>query len=315
MVCPAPRGSLSGNRVTAQRWASIFRSLGHRVTIRDDWRGESCDLLVALHARKSGRAALRFRRAHPLRPLVVVLTGTDVYLDLPRSALARRALEAATGIVALQERAVLELPVALRGRARTIHQSVPRHEGGHRRRDGLVIVVGHLRSVKDPFRAALASRRLPAESTIRVVQVGEARTEAMRRRAEREAARNPRYVWLGGLPRRRARTLLAGSAAMVISSLAEGGAHVIGEASVAGVPVLASRIPGNVGLLGSSYSGYFPSRDTRALARLLARFERDGAFRARLRRDVLRIAPLFDPKREARAWREFLADLERSTGG
>lgn len=246
---------------------------------------------------------------------MVALTGTDVYFDLARSVLARRALEAADGIVALQERAVRELPRAVRAKARTVHQSVPRWKGRRSRGAGLVVVVlGHLRPVKDPFRAALASRLLPADSAIRVVHAGEARTEAMRGRAERETARNPRYRWLGPVPRRRARELLAGSDAMVISSLAEGGAHVIGEAAVAGVPVLASRIPGNAGLLGASYSGYFPPRDTRALTRLLARFERDGAFRARLRREVLRIAPLFDPRRETRAWRGFLADLERSRG-
>ena len=56
---------------------------------------------------------------------------------------------------------------------------------------------------------------------------------------------------------------------MVISSLSEGGANVISEAAVAGVPVLASRIDGNVGLLGADYPGYFPVGDTEALARLL----------------------------------------------
>lgn len=243
------------------------------------------------------------------------MTGTDVYLDLPRSALARRALDAADGIVALQERAVRELPRALRAKARTIHQSVPRQRGGRTPRDGLVVVLGHLRPVKDPFRAALASRLLPEGSAMRIVHAGEARTETMRGRAEHETARNPRYRWIGPLPRHRARSLLAGSGALVISSLAEGGAHVIGEAAVAGVPVLASRIPGNLGLLGPSYPGYFPPRDTRALARLLATLERDRAFRTRLRREVLRVAPLFDPRREVRAWRLFLRDLARSRKG
>ena len=82
--CPAPPGSLYGNRVTALRWAGILRSLGHRVIITGDYQDERCDLLIALHARKSAGAASRFRARHAVSPLVVALTGTDVYHDLAR---------------------------------------------------------------------------------------------------------------------------------------------------------------------------------------------------------------------------------------
>ena len=65
---------------------------------------------------------------------------------------------------------------------------------------------------------------------------------------------------------------------MVLSSRSEGGANVISEAIVAGVPILASRMDGNVGLLGADYPGYFPVGDTQALARLLWRIEADAPF-------------------------------------
>jgi glycosyltransferase involved in cell wall biosynthesis len=96
---------------------------------------------------------------------------------------------------------------------------------------------------------------------------------------------------------------------MVLSSLSEGGANVISEAVVGGVPILASRMDGNVGLLGGDYPGYFSVGDTKALARLLQRIEGDIAFVARLRRAIARRAPLFRPAREVAAWRRLLADL------
>jgi glycosyltransferase involved in cell wall biosynthesis len=122
---------------------------------------------------------------------------------------------------------------------------------------------------------------------------------------------NPRYRWRGDVPAAAVRRLLARSHAMVISSLSEGGANVISEAAAAGVPVLASRVDGNVGLLGSDYPGYFPAGDTQALARLLRRLEREPRFVARLGKALARRAPLFRPAREVAAWRKLLAGISR----
>jgi glycosyltransferase involved in cell wall biosynthesis len=122
-------------------------------------------------------------------------------------------------------------------------------------------------------------------------------------------AENPRYRWLGELPRWRARRLIAGSLLMVLSSRMEGGANVLGEAAVAGVPVLSTRIPGSVGLLGADYPGYFPVGDAAALAALLRRAETDPAYLAALERGVRRAAPLFAPRSEQAAWRALLAEL------
>ena len=170
-------------------------------------------------------------------------------------------------------------------------------------------MIGHLRDVKDPLRAAEAARLLPAGSRVRIEQVGRAYTPAWAVRAQAEMESNPRYIWRDDVPGAAVRRLLARSHAMVISSLSEGGANVISEAAVAGVPVLASRIDGNVGLLGVNYPGYFPAGNTKALARLLQKLEGDSRFVARLRQAVARRAPLFRPAREIAAWRRLLADL------
>jgi len=105
------------------------------------------------------------------------------------------------------------------------------------------------------------------------------------------------------------RRLLGRARAMVLSSLSEGGANVISEAVAAGVPVLASRIDGSVGLLGRDYPGYFPVRGTSALARLLHRIETEPPFLARLRHATERRKRLFRPEREKAAWRKLIGEI------
>ncbi len=284
--------------------------------IRQRYDGEPYDLLIALHARRSWPAVARFRKSYPRRPLVTALTGTDLYRDLNRIQKTRESLEAALRIVALQPKALVELQPHLRPRVRVIYQSVaavprrkevlPRH-----RRNGTfdICVIGHLRPVKDPFRAAFAARRLPESSRVRVLHLGSAMTVAMERRARTEMKVNPRYRWLGGQPRRRVRNILARSDLCVLSSRMEGGANVLSEAIVAGVPLLASRIPGSVGILGEHYPGYFAVGDTDGLTRLFMRAESDAAFMDRLKAHCRKLVPLFDPAREKASWRRLLAEL------
>ncbi|HUG90043.1 MAG TPA: selenoneine biosynthesis selenosugar synthase SenB [Planctomycetaceae bacterium] len=311
IVTPAPAGSRGGNRITAERWARLLRTSGYRVGVAGEYRGQPCDVLVALHARKSAASIARFHRAQPDKPLVVVLTGTDLYRDLSHSAAAGRSLERATRLVVLQPDAIPYLPPAVRPKTRVIVQSA---EGARRavRPDESVFVVcvsGHLRAVKDPFRAALAARLLPGESRIRVTHIGRPLTDAMRRRAEAEARRNPRYRWLGEVPHGRARAILARSRLLVLSSRLEGGANVVSEALALGVPVLSSRVSGSVGLLGDGYPGFFPVGGTRELAGLLWRCETDAAFYADLKDRCGQLAWLIDPARERQAWCELLGEL------
>jgi glycosyltransferase involved in cell wall biosynthesis len=170
-------------------------------------------------------------------------------------------------------------------------------------------VIGHLRDVKDPLRAAEAVRLLPTDSKVRIEQIGGAYTSQWVERARAEMASNARYHWRGDVPRADVRRLLMRSHAMVISSLSEGGANVISEAAVIGVPILASLVDGNVGLLGSAYPGYFPVGDTRSLATLMLRIENDPRFARGLARAVRARAPLFAPRREIAAWRRLLEEL------
>jgi putative glycosyltransferase (TIGR04348 family) len=224
---------------------------------------------------------------------------------------AQRSIELADRLVVLQARAVEALPHNLQAKARVIVQSAvgPTSRPAPRKDAIEVCVLGHLRAVKDPFRTALASRRLPRESRISVSHLGAALGPEMERRARQEMLRNRRYRWLGDLPHAEALRVLARSRLLVNSSKMEGGANAICEALACGVPVLSSRIAGSMGLLGDDYPGYFDVGDTLGLAVLLSRIETDTAFRERLKSRCRTLARIVEPQRELAAWRRLLAEL------
>lgn len=310
IVTPAAAGSRTGNRHTAQRWARLLRALGHRVAVGTEWDGRACELLVALHARRSHASVARFRADHPRTPLVVVLTGTDLYRDLPGSAEARRSLAMADRLVALQDEARRALPARLSGKLRVIYQSAdtPLRAAPPRGRFR-VLVSGHLREEKDPFRAAAALAHLRALPQLELIQLGAALSEPMRAEAEGWARHEPAYRWPGARSHGRALAWLARSHLLVVSSAMEGGANVISEAARIGTPVLASRVAGNIGMLGRGYPGYFPLGDERALARLIRRAARERAFYARLKQALRARRSLFSPAAERRALAALLGEL------
>ena len=270
-----------------------------------------CDLLVAVHARKSHAAVEAFRSRHPRGPVVLLLAGTDLYGDGPENRRVSASMRWATRLVVLQPLARRTVPRSLHRKVRVIRQSAERPPGPIYKRSGVfeVCVVGHLRSVKDPLRTAYAARLLPWSSRIQVVHVGGALSADMERRARCESQQNSRYRWVGSRPKKTALRILARSRVLAVTSRSEGGANVISEAIVCGVPVVASRIDGSVGLLGRDYPAYFPVGDTACLAGLLERVEQDGHFLADLKRRCRELQPAFRPSAERAAWRQLLAEL------
>lgn len=311
IITPAPPRTTHGNRITALRWAKILKSLGHRVTISRQYEGERFDILLALHAHRGYSSVLRFNIEHPKSPVIVALTGTDLYRDLPKSQLACKSLEIATRVVALQPKALEELKPKWRDKTRVIYQSVELTlRTPEKANDSFdVCVVGHLRAVKDPFRAAMAARLLPQSSRIRVLQIGQAMTTIMEKRARAEVQRNARYRWLGEQSRSRTLKTLAQSQLCVISSRLEGGANVMSEAIIASVPLLASRVAGNVGILGNDYPGLFSVGNSQQLAQLLRRAECDVKFLAQLKSRIKKLSPLFNPAHEKKAWADLIGEL------
>ena len=314
IVTPAPSGSRKGNRVTALRWAHLLRQLGHRVRLRSSYAGEDADVLVALHAVRSRAAVERFAQLHKERPIVLAMTGTDLYAELERSDEARRSLELATRVVVLQPLGLEALPPEARRKAVAIVQSASAAAPQARREETEtetfdVCLLAHLRDEKDPLLLAQAARLLPSVSRLRVLHAGRALTPALGEAARAEEDVNPRYRWLGELGRQESLRLLGRCRLLVVTSRLEGGANVVSEALAAGVPVLSTRIAGSIGQLGADHPGYFPVGDAQALSALLSRCEREPAFYAELAARSLRLQPLVDPVRERRAFRRLLSEV------
>jgi putative glycosyltransferase (TIGR04348 family) len=313
IVTPAAANARNGNRHTAARWAAMLRSAGHRVSIAQAWEGERCELLIALHALYSHASILRYR-AQTEAPLLVTLTGTDLYRDLPRSVEARGSLELADRVVTLQPEALKEIPAGIRKKASVVYQSsATRLRPAPPRSRFRIAVLGHLREVKDPFRAVRALALL-GEPRIEIVHVGGALDAAHGAEAKRWMKREPRYRWLGSLPHAQALGWLARSQLLVHSSVMEGGANAIVEAARIGVPVLASRVSGNVGMLGPQYPGYYPLYDHAALARLILRAMRDSRFRQKLILGMQNRKKQFAPAEERRALLDAVRQALRPSG-
>jgi len=312
LVTPAGKLSRAGNRTTAVRWARILSDLGHRVRISERDDGRNADMMVAVHAWRSADSIRAFSDLHPDRPLVVLLAGTDIYrFQHSHPADTLDSMARATRLVGLHDLVHRAIPRRFAKKLTVIYQSALPLPGPRRpsARWFEVCVAGHLRDEKDSLRTAYAARRVPAESRLRVVHLGKAHDDSWARDAAAEMKRNPRYVWRGEVPGWRVRRQFARSHAMVISSVMEGGANVVSEAVVAGLPVLASEIDGNGGLLGEDYGGYYKAKDTDALAALLWRAESEPGFLGTLAARCRARRKLFHPAREAAAWRRLLQAL------
>lgn len=295
--------------MTALRWAWLFRKLGWHVRVEESWSGAPCEVLLALHARKSHSSVVRFKREHPSLPVIVAGTGTDLYSDVADGGEARESFGLASRIVVLQPGAVEKLEPELRPRTRVIYQSVilPRGPRPARRADAFqVCVIANLRPVKDPLRTARAARLLPPTSRVKVVHLGALLDEFMRAELEEEGRSNARFTWLGERPRAETLNELARSRLSVLSSRHEGGPNAISESLAIGTPVLATRIPGHLGLLGDDYPGYFPVGDEAALCDLINRAERDGPFLEALTEACRARVYLTEPAQELASWRELL---------
>lgn len=289
-----------------------MRGLGHKVTVQSDWDGTPGDMMVAIHAWRSASSIARFRQRFPGRPLVVALSGTDIYrFRHSHTEETLHSMELADALVCLHDRVYRAIPEAHRKKLHVIHQSAApmRRARSPSVRTFDVCVVGHLREEKDPFRAAYAARSLPQQSRLRIIHLGKAHNDEWAGQARTEMELNPRYHWRGEVGAWQVRKEFLKTHALVHSSIMEGGANVVSEALVAGVPVIASDIDGNVGLLGEEYPGYYPVTDTGALCALLQRAETDQSLLQLLHKRGNERKHLFAPERESRRWRTLLDGL------
>jgi len=313
IVTPALADANNGNWQTARRWARML-SAAYRVRIAAVWDGGDEALMIALHARRSAASVARWHARRDGAALVVVLTGTDLYGDIAHDESAASSLRSADRLVVLNQLGASALPVDVRPKARVILQSCAARKTLAKTRHHLrALMVGHLREVKLPQTYFNAARQLAHRGDILLDHVGAALDPALQAAATALMAECPRYRWLGAVPHGTARRRIQSAHVLVHPSRLEGGAHVVIEAVRSGTPVLASRIDGNLGLLGERYDGYFPVGDAAALATLLQRLRDEPAMLAHLQGQVASRAALFEPAREHAALHGLLTDLIAST--
>ncbi len=312
LITPAKLGSQTGNSITANRWAAIFKSLGHSVSILHEFNGGDFDLMVALNAYRSQKSILKFKAQKPECPLAVALTGTDLYKFLKlNKAETLRSIKAADKLVVLSDLAKNVLPQNQHKKVQLIYESAQRLPQNRKpsKRFFNVCVIGHLRPEKDPLLTALAARNLPESSNIRVLHYGKAHSQDWAEKAKKEMTINPRYKWFGEVPHWQIRKALGTCNLMVLSSVLEGGPNSLSEAIIAEVPVLTTNIDGCVGVLGKDYLGYFPVGGEKALQKLLEKTETNPEFLSSLENYILKIAPKFSHEEEVKQWRELLLTL------
>ena len=301
IVTPALQQANNGNWQTARRWAAMLRP-AYRIRLASQWTHGDEALMIALHARRSAASVASWREAHPQHPLLLTLTGTDLYRDIDTDAGAQLALQLADTLVVLNALGSERLPLELRAKCRVLLQSCASRRTPPKTRR-------HLRDEKDPRTYWRAAQRLASRADIRFDHIGAALDPVLGAEAASLAAVQPNYRWHGALPHAATRRRIQNAHVLVHPSRMEGGAHVVIEAMRSGTPVLASRIDGNVGLLGEDYPGVFDVGDDAALAMLLQRTRDDPDMLDDLRRHIAMRAPLFAPEAERRALHGLVAAL------
>ena len=305
LVSPAMQEANNGNWHTAHRWAQ-FLSDHCDIALAANWTASGeCptssrrpQVMIALHARRSAASIQAWAEAYPDKALVVVLTGTDLYRDIRTDASAQKSLALASHLVLLQDAGLADLPQAWHDKARVIYQSAPALVPAVKSaRCFRALMVGHLREEKDPLTFMNAALQ-PQAAGVSFEQIGSALSPEFALAARSTATRTTRYQWLGEMPRAATRQRIKRAHVLVNCSRMEGGAHVILEAVQSGTPVLASRISGNIGMLGTDYQGFFEQGNAQQLANLVHRCAAEPDFLAALQAQCGQRAQLFDPHRE-----------------
>ena len=315
IVSPALAEANNGNWQTARRWQQMLAPQAVRIV--REWPDAAASLqdqaMLALHARRSAASIAAWAATRGKAGLAVVLTGTDLYRDIQSDEAARQSLELAQHLVVLQELGPGALPAPLRPKVRVIFQSTTARQALAKSPRLLrAVMVGHLREEKSPQTLFEAARLLAGRPTLFIDHIGDGLDAALGKQARATAAACPNYRWLGGQTHEATRRRIQRAHVLVHTSRMEGGAHVIMEAVRSGTPVVASRIDGNIGMLGQDYAGYFEWGDAAALAALLQRC-RDTpgpqGLLAQLGAQCARRAPLFEPAAERSALLDLVHEL------
>jgi putative glycosyltransferase (TIGR04348 family) len=313
IVTPYLADANNGNWRTARRWQQLLTP-HYRVKIVDGIEitqlRSKPDVIIALHARRSHQAIVAAKKNFSTVPLIVVLTGTDLYRDIAESIEAQQSLVLADALIVLQEDAIQYVPTIHRKKTHIVFQSASTLMPGKKISDKLnCVVVGHLRKEKSPETIFEAATLLAANENIHITHIGDSLDDALSSQAKHLTATRNNYRWVGALAHGLTRAAIKRAHLLIHPSIMEGGANVIVEAITAGTPVIASKMSGNVGMLGANYAGYFPVGDAPALAKLLQRIIVEPNLYTRLNTACKARGALFTPDEERRRLDNIICQL------
>ncbi len=314
---PFPRETTQGNTITADRLRDVLVKAGVSVGMSVvDYSGEQARCMVALNAWRSAKDVAKYRALHPTGKVIVIITGSDINHEelADENSPTRQTMASADALVMLHDQEFHKLSAELQQKCHVIYPSVtlPDHIT-HKRvpRDScMALIAGNLRPVKNPTLAVDACYLLAKGdyASVSVDVFGSASGEiesAVRAASERL----PHYQWHGMISHQELLGEMSQADVLLNVSLGEGGANAICEAITMGLPVIASDIGGNQGMLGADYLGYFPSGDQQALAEILHRVASDEVFYERLKSQVEERALLFSYRRECQLWLDLVQGI------
>ena len=294
-----PLDSPKGNSISARRIERLLLRAGYDAIAMHSDCPPSADVKISLQAFKTATASTEFKKLNPDGRLFVYLTGTDLHGGIEeRPDLAEKVLGLAERLIVCQPACLPDLPERWRAKTTVIYPSIqlPELLSVEKPSVRLFTNVGHLRPVKNPHLMFRALRLMPDKCL--AVSLGVALDRSDGQQALIHQQQDSRYRWLSDCDRAEALAWMKNSIATINSSFSEGGANSVLEAIHLGVPVLASNIAGNRGILGDGYGGYFQSNNADELAELMHRCLKDNGFLESLSQQISARRALFSTKSE-----------------
>ncbi|SHI40392.1 Glycosyltransferase involved in cell wall bisynthesis [Rubritalea squalenifaciens DSM 18772] len=308
ITSPYPLDSPKGNSITALRIERLLKQAGHQASAVHGTLPTGADAMIALHATKTYPLSAAFKQQHPGKPLILYLTGTDLYRDLlERKPDCLNAMELADILVVSQPASLSSIPEQYQQKSRVVRASIviPKLEDVSPPPQPSFALVAHLRPVKNPFLLNRALEQLGG-LPLHAYTLGSALDEKMIEEAHSWQAKDPRFRWLDNVPYPQALSWISQVTATINSSHLEGGANAVGESILLGTPVLASKIEGNLGMLGDDYAGYFTPDDPGSLATIIRRVIEEPEFLQLLRQQIHTRQTCFSPAIETQGWLDCL---------
>lgn len=310
---------ISGNWVTARRFQHGLEKQGHRVAIydtplqaTDGFRQKllnfAPDATILLHAYRTGKPWLDAARTLQT-PYIVLLTGTDVNhgLDDPaQSVVIRTTLQQASAVLLHNPLIAAEFSAKSPELVRFLRLLTPgitlgtapydlRKTHGLAEEKTLFLCPAGLRPVKGGLQLLeMFAQVAVINPHVQLAFCGPVLDESYARHLLAAIEKRPWASYLGSIPQTAMANAMRGADVIINNSQTEGLANALLEAATLGIPILASKIPGNAAVVRHNINGLLYSTEEE-----FVRYALDLLNQAR-RRQLIRPAPdSYNPDQEA----------------